>query len=363
MNTRKVFRAIGKVLFVILLIVVLLLLISSIIYHIKLNNVEKQLKEAGYYAPISVGDHSLNLYSCGNENGQHTIIAMAGWGDGETNIGWRQMTAEIEKDNRLIFLDRPGYGLSDDTAQNMIPENVVEEYRAALKCSGIEAPYLLMGHSMGGLYATYWVSKYPDEIEAVVFVDGECCYEIPEEERIGGGFTTAIMPVIEKLGFAPLVIESQYGKFLQSIPEDKREQALYMMCRTIGSSAAVSEMNNDERNIDFVWKQMVTTEMPKLYISATIAYHTKEDFINDGIAAASLVGIWTEPSLENADDDAIYEEALKLMETTRREKAEPYIEKLGNCKLVELPGDHVIFLDKPDECGKIIKEFLDGLDS
>ena len=219
-----------------------------------------------------------------------------------------------------------------------------------------------MGHSMGGLHATYWVSKYPDEIEALILIDGEYCYPIPDEERIGSGISTVLMPVIEKLGFAPWVIDGQYGKFFQSIPEDKREQAMYLMCRTIGSSAAASEMNNDERNMDFVWKQMVTTEIPKLYISATIAYHTKDDFINDGIDADSLVGIWTGPSLENADDDTIFEEALKLIDTTRREIAEPYIEKLGNCKLIELPGDHVIFLDKPDECSRIINEFIEGLD-
>lgn len=41
------------------------------------------------------------------------------------------MTAEIKKDNRLIFIDRAGYGLSDDTGREMTPENVVEEYRTA----------------------------------------------------------------------------------------------------------------------------------------------------------------------------------------------------------------------------------------
>lgn len=210
-----------------LLLIILLLLITSTVYHVKLSKVEKQLKEAGYYNPVSVGEHSLNLYACGNEDGKHTIVSLAGWGDGEMFLGWRQMTAEIEKDNRLVFLDRAGYGLSDDSKQEMTPENVVEDYRTALQNAGIEAPYLLMVHSLGGVYATYWESKYPDEIEAIVFIDSSPCFEIPEEEQLDGGIVADLMSVMENLGFAPFMVRSDYGEFLGKLPEEQEEQAVY----------------------------------------------------------------------------------------------------------------------------------------
>ena len=362
MNAKKVFRITGKVLLILLLLIVLLLLITSIVYHIKLDKVEKQLKEAGYYNPVSVGDHTLNVYACGNENGVHTVVGLAGWGDGEMFLGWRQMTAEIEKDNRLIFVDRAGYGLSDDTKQEMTPENVVEEYRTALQNAGIEAPYLLLVHSMGGVYATYWESKYPDEIEAIVFVDATPCFEIPEEEQLDGGIAADLMPVIEDLGLAPFVVRSDYGEFLGKLSEEEQEQAIYLMSKTLGSAAVADEMDRSDRNVDHVWKEMQQTEISKLFISAFYAYHTKEDFINDGITAESLLNVWVLPSMKDAGEDAIYEEALRMMEERRTEWAEPYYEKLGNCEVVELPGDHVLFLDKPDECSRIIKDFIDGLD-
>ena len=359
MIIKKILRITGKVLLILLLLIVLLILIMSAVYHIKLDNVEKQLKGAGYYNPVSVGDHSLNMYSCGNENGKHTIIALAGWGDGEMFLGWRQMTAEIEKDDRLIFLDRAGYGLSDDSKQDMTPESVVEDYRTALKNAGVEAPYLLMGHSLGGLYATYWESRYPDEIEAVVFLDGTFCFEIPEEEQLDGGMAAALMPVIEKLGFAPFVIKSDYGRFLDILPEEPKEQAIYLMSRTLGASAVIDEINKVDWYCDTVWKEMEPTDIPKCYIEATFGYHTKEDFINDGLSASSLIGIYVDPSMKDADENTIYEEALRLIEQRRTEWTEPYYEKLGNCEVVNLPGDHVIFLDKPDECSRIIKEFIE----
>ena len=77
MKIKKAFRIIGKVLLILLLLIVLLLLITSTVYHIKLNKVEKQLKEAEYYNPVSVGEHSLNMYACGNESGDHTVVLRA----------------------------------------------------------------------------------------------------------------------------------------------------------------------------------------------------------------------------------------------------------------------------------------------
>lgn len=362
MKVKKVFRVIGKVLLIMLLLIVLLLLMTAIVYHIRLNKVEKQLKESGYYNPVTVGNHSLNVYSCGNENGKHTIIALAGLGDGEMFLGWRQMTADIEQDNHVVFIDRAGYGLSDDTKQERTPETVVEEYRTALRNDGIEAPYLLMGHSMGGMYATYWESKYPDEIEGIVFVDGSICREIPEEEQLDGGIAAKLMPVIETLGLAPIVIRSNYGRFFEVMPEDKQQQAVYMMSKTIGTSANNEETNRNEQYYDSVWREMTTTDIPKLFISAALAYRTKEDFINDGIKPESLLNVWVLPEMKDAGDDAIYEEALRMMKKLRTEWAEPYYEKLGNCEVAELPGDHVIFLDKPDECRRLINEFIERSD-
>jgi len=39
----------------------------------------------------------------------------------------------------------------------------------------------------------------------------------------------------------------------------------------------------------------------------------------------------------------------------------PYAEKMGNCRVILLPGDHMIYEMKPEACGKLIKEFTDGL--
>lgn len=55
-------------------------------------------------------------------------------------------------------------------------------------------------------------------------------------------------------------------------------------------------------------------------------------------------------------------EVLAEYENLRNDIIYPYAEKMGNCKVVLLPGDNMIYTQKPAECGKIVKDFLDGLD-
>ena len=81
------------------------------------------------------------------------------------------MTDDGQK-NLISFGDHAGYRLSDDSTHDMTAEQVDSDDRAALQNAGVEAPYLLLAHSMGGKYAAYWESKSPDKIEAFSFVYG-----------------------------------------------------------------------------------------------------------------------------------------------------------------------------------------------
>ena len=133
----------------------LLVFLSS---RIRLKRDREFLIENGYANLVSAGDHTVNVLIRGNENGKHRIIAVAGFGDPDPCISWRRMTASLETDNQVIFADRAGYGLSENTSQERTVENIVADYRTALGNAGIEAPYILLPHSIGGIYASYWVT-------------------------------------------------------------------------------------------------------------------------------------------------------------------------------------------------------------
>jgi len=203
---KKVRKIIVRILLFMLVGLFLFVLGTFIFHRVKTKQALKLLKEKGYYNPVSVGDYSLNVAKFGNANGAHTIVGLAGLGSGDYAVGARQMTACLEEDNQVVFVDRAGYGFSGDTDHDMTLEYIVEDYRTALKNAGIEAPYILMPHSIGGAYANYWVNHYPEEIEAVVFVDGsQLSADAFEEEKADTvGLDNKILALLAKLGSADM---------------------------------------------------------------------------------------------------------------------------------------------------------------
>ena len=102
-------------------------------------------------------------------NGSATVVFENGL-DGKMNW-WRKVIPEISKDAATFAYNRPGYGRSDSVSTPRDGLNIVEELRALLKSEGLEPPYVLVGHSFGGLLMQFFARKYPAEVRALVLVD------------------------------------------------------------------------------------------------------------------------------------------------------------------------------------------------
>ena len=320
----KVLKIIGKGLAIILGVVIVLLLITSIYYRLKAHNIMSQLKNDGYCNLVSAGDYKLNALKVGNENGKHKIVCCSGLNDGTMNFAWRNMTKDIEKDNQLIFIDRAGYGFSEDTKTDRTVEQIVEDYRTVLKNMGEEGPYVLLAHSIGGLYSTYWQNKYPDEIEDVIFMDGSLCTYVDEEWGQSNKKLYYTLSIFEKIGLAPLLLKQYSGELADNISKKELDMNLYMASKTIGAHANVSEAAMGYPNAKTVLDSLKPNNIPKLFIDAT--YYFDENY-------ADKEAYWT-----------------------------PFEEKIGNCKLVSMHGSHTIYMDHAEECAKIIKDHIDSLE-
>lgn len=327
---KKIGKKILKVLGCIAVCLLLFVAGLSIYNHIKMTGDINAIKDKGYYNPVSTGDHSLNVYVTGNENGEHTIVTLSGWSDGEMYIGWGPMTSQFEDDNEFVFIDRAGYGLSDDVREDMTVDYVVEDYRTALRNAGIEGPYILLCHSLGSLYTAYWESTYPDEIEACIFLDGTLPISAEEVDKViqKRSFTDNILiDVTSRLPYFLIhtglsrvydINAAFYGDVMSCLDPDDRNDAFSLIDSTYASHACLYELIhvNSGEMLSWTWENMVTNDIPKIYLAASD-----------------------------------YEGALQ------------YAERLGNTEVYDLPGDHVIFLDRTEDCADIIAGFLASLDA
>jgi len=93
------------------------------------------------------------------------------YGLGSHLLHWQKVEQPVSAMTRACFYDRAGYGYSDPSPRPMTAENVTDDLHALLHSAGIPAPLVLVGHSIGGLYATLYTDRFPSEVAGLVLID------------------------------------------------------------------------------------------------------------------------------------------------------------------------------------------------
>ena len=113
---------------------------------------------------VDVGGYRVHLY-CTGSGSPTVVIVGAGF-----SFNWGLVQPEVAKFAQVCSYDHSGIGWSDSGPKDSCLLRV-KEVHTALKSEGIKGPYVLVGHSLGGLVARVYAGQYPDEVAGIVFVD------------------------------------------------------------------------------------------------------------------------------------------------------------------------------------------------
>ncbi|HZX31071.1 MAG TPA: alpha/beta hydrolase [Rhodocyclaceae bacterium] len=116
---------------------------------------------------ISVNSVNLHLYCIGS--GFPTLILEAGLG--ENSLSWHPVQSKLAQSMRVCSYDRPGLGWSDPINAPIQVEDVAKNLHTLLNNAGISPPYVLVGHSRGGIYVRAFYHLFPEETRGIVLVD------------------------------------------------------------------------------------------------------------------------------------------------------------------------------------------------
>ncbi|HJQ96776.1 MAG TPA: alpha/beta hydrolase [Candidatus Polarisedimenticolaceae bacterium] len=116
---------------------------------------------------VDVGGFKLNLRCAGA--GSPTVVLDAGAGD--TSATWDWVVPEVKKFARVCAYDRAGLGKSAAGPKPRSAARISEELHNLLRRAGVLPPYVLAGHSAGGLNMRVYTAKYPEEVVGLVLVD------------------------------------------------------------------------------------------------------------------------------------------------------------------------------------------------
>lgn len=171
------FKKVIKILRNILACILVLIIIIAIVAQTRKYLEKDDVKPLGIF--VNVDGKKMHVYSKGE--GKKTIVLMPGLGSTAPSIDFKPLINEFSKDFKVVVVEPYGYGFSDKTSKERSVENIVDETREALKAAKIDGPYILMPHSISGVYAQYYAANYPKEVEAIIMLDTTLVKTVVEE--------------------------------------------------------------------------------------------------------------------------------------------------------------------------------------
>ena len=116
---------------------------------------------------VDIGGRTLNLYCSGQ--GGNTVIFDSG--SALPGYDWFRVQPEVAKFARACWYDRAGYGWSDPATGPRTSEEIARDLHQLLRAANVAPPYILVGHSFGGLNVRVFSARHPSEIAGIVLVD------------------------------------------------------------------------------------------------------------------------------------------------------------------------------------------------
>ncbi|WP_427050564.1 alpha/beta hydrolase [Paenibacillus sp. TC-CSREp1] len=220
---RRILRILLKVIMIIALAIVLFI---GIVYTVnRVSSHSEMQKLESYGQLVSVAGKQMNVLVEGE--GEETIVILPGFGTASPALDFKPLLSRLKSDYKVIVIEPFGYGLSDQTDKKRSTANISSEIHEALQSLGADR-YILMAHSISGLYSLDYVNRYPDEVEAFIGLD----HSVPSlsEQKVE---TSDIVPVkwFRNLGFARLQLKLGDNPY-EGLPYDeKTQEQLYILIR------------------------------------------------------------------------------------------------------------------------------------
>jgi pimeloyl-ACP methyl ester carboxylesterase len=189
------------------------------------ETVRESLDARAYPPPgqlVDVGGHRLHLYCTGS--GSPTVVLEPGGGASSSDFAW--ITPAVARDTRVCVYDRAGRGWSDPADGPQDGAHIAADLHALLERAHVPGPYVLAGHSFGGLYVQSFAAQFPDQVAGLVLLDSTAPKPGPGRAiNAGSGDmvdrVAALAAASAHLGVGRLIASGSYG----SLPPRSRDEA------------------------------------------------------------------------------------------------------------------------------------------
>ena len=175
---------------------------------------------------VDVGPYRLHLECQGS--GGPTVILEPGAGGSAASMGLIAPT--VARDSRVCVYDRAGRGWSDPAASPPDGAQIAADLHALLDRGDVPGPYVLAGHSFGGLYVRTFAAEYPEEVAGLVLVDSTAAADGPESPPEPGAYSvlrhvSSLAATTSRLGLGRLLADTSFAGLPPRYRDDARATA------------------------------------------------------------------------------------------------------------------------------------------
>jgi pimeloyl-ACP methyl ester carboxylesterase len=176
---------------------------------------------------VDVGGGRRLYLNCAG-SGNPTVVLVQG--AGEPSSIWAWIAPDVARDTRVCVYDRAGRGWSDPAPSQQDGFAIAKDLNALLAAAREPSPYVLVGHSFGGLYVRAFAARYQDQTAGVVLLDGTDPHQftLPSYPVFYEGYrrVSALFPSLARFGVGRLAYRSQYG----DLPSEARAEQYIFWC-------------------------------------------------------------------------------------------------------------------------------------
>lgn len=335
-------KKVGKIiLWIIGIIVGLIVLVMLTGFTLHNTYYKSQLQEIKPYGKmVEVDNENMHVYSMGD--GEETIVLLAGFGIPLPSADFAPLMRKLSEKYTVVTVEYPGVGFSDETDKPRTCENYMKEIRTSLDKAGFKPPYILMPHSISGIYSEYYATKHPEEVKGMILLDTT---------------STAFTMEMPKEMLAPY---DNIGKFFQNIG------LMRIMINLTPKTLLTAEDGYTQKEMDDFKKYMGysinDTKTEQLKNTFTCVGEVKYLSFPEDIPVLKIIAKQTIENKENmvASTD---EDMKKIFEYIgSMEYQEDHLERLrDNASYVILDGSHFIYKTQVEEIVRLTDEFISNL--
>lgn len=321
-----------RIIAVVMLVVLILALGTLAAGAVAKSSLAKQYPAPGQL--VDVGGFKMHINCTGQ--GSPTVILAAGSADFSTT--WSYVQPEVAKLTRVCTYDRAGLGWSEPSPHPRTANTTVEELHTLLVNANVQRPYVLVGHSLGGMHMRVYAHNYPDEVVGLIQVDS-----LHEDQTIR---------------------DSEYAK---ANLDEARQFRLFALLNSTGIMALAPQSIPNLGLPDDAYARWQASLATTDFFKTTLAELDAQEGSCAEVRAMKITSFGNMPLivLSAGHQDAIA--SLSEVENQRRQEAwqalQPELAALSSDsqQIIAAESGHMIQLEQPDLVVEAIREMVDTI--